>query len=445
MKGTKRIICAVTAVMIAFVLSCSAALPASSVNDPIKELIEALLGDRDDNSINSSSVSAEKIMLGDSLYLYGDSEKADPEKCQYAFYVRPAGFFWITLRDFSSESVYEWTPKIMGDFEFCIKVKYKRTIGKKYFNVRVSSQLYNDSYISTSYIQQGGAAELTARSRGGFGEISYAFLYRKKNDIDWSSLSGFSTADHIKWKPVSAGDYEICIKAKDEDDQLEEKYFELTVAEPQVKTPAEFTLTVRSPVSSPYFWECETEDRNILEYFVTEKPAEIDKLRTYVVLEYHFITVSAGRTSIKLSYDFHNGKRYELFYDVTVDKNLNYTVSEGTGEYSEPDMPQREQIKSEFSLTVAQADNGTRWRYEVSDPLVADIAGAVDNDGEYDTYHFEAVRQGHVNVTLTCVSLKERRDVYKLIYDIYIDEKRNVTVIYSDGFYREGEGLPEIE
>ena len=62
--------------MIAFVLSCSAALPASAVNDPIKELIEALLGDRDDNSINSSSVSAEKIMLGDSLYLYGDSEKA---------------------------------------------------------------------------------------------------------------------------------------------------------------------------------------------------------------------------------------------------------------------------------------------------------------------------------------------------------------------------------
>ena len=445
LKGTKRIFCTVAAVLIAFVLSCSAAVPASAVGDPLKELIEALLGDRDDNSINSSTVSAEKIMLGESLYLYGDSEKADPEKCQYAFYVRPAGFFWITLQDFSSESVYEWSPKIMGDFEFCIKVKYKRTTGKKYFKVRVSSELYNESYISTSFVQQGGAVELTARSHGGFGEISYAFLYKKRNSIDWSTLSGFSTADHIKWKPVSAGDYDICIKIRDEDDQLKEKYYEMTVAEPLVKTPTEFTLTVRSPVSSPYFWECETEDRNILEYYVTEKPAEIDELRTYVVLEYHFITVSAGNTSIKLSYDFHNGKQYQLMYDVTVDKNLNYTVSEGTGDYSEPDMPEPEQVKTAFSLTVAQAENGARWRYEVSDPLVADVTGTVDNDGEYDTYNFEAVRQGYVTVTLTCVSLKERRDVYKLIYDIYIDDRRNVTVIYSDGFYREYESLPEIE
>lgn len=445
MTGTKRIISAATAIVLAFVLSCSAAIPASAVSDPIKQFIESLMGQKEDGSINSSSVSSERIFLGESLYLYGDSEKADPEKCQYAFYLRPAGFFWITLQDFGTNRVYEWTPSVMGDFELCVKVKYGRTIGKKYFNVRVSSELFNESYVSTGFVQQGGSVELTARSKGGFGEINYAFLYKKQQDIDWTSLSSYSTADHIKWKPVSVGDYDICIKIKDDDEQVKEKYFEMTVAEPQLKTPTEFTLTVRSPVSSPYFWECETEDRNILEYYVKEKPAEIDKLRTYVVLEYHFITVSAGTTSVKLSYDSHNGKVYELFYDVTVDKNLNYTVSEGTGEYSEPVIPEPEQIKSKFSLTVASAENGSRWRYDISDPLIADIAGTVDSDGEYDTYNFEAVRKGYVTVTLTCVSLKDTNEIYKLIYNLYIDDSRNITVQSSDGFYREYEALPEIE
>ncbi len=442
----KRMICAFVAVMIASMLFIHAAMPVSAARETvsIEELIDSILGERDDDSINASSVSSERIMLGESLILNGAATGVDPAKCKYAFYFRPMGLFWLKLQDFGKESVYEWTPSVMGDFEFCIKVKCGRTTGKKYFKVRVSSELFNESYISTSYVQQGGAVELTARTKGGFGEKNYAFFYRKKNSIDWTSLSSFSTADHIKWKPVSAGDYELCIKVCDKDDQLKEKYFEMTVAEPQVKTPAEFTLTVRSPVSSPYFWECENEDGNILEYYVTEKPAEIENLRAYVVLEYHFITVSAGRTSIKLSYDTHSGKLYQLMYDVTVDKNLNYTVSEAEGEYSEPDMPEPEQIKTGFSICVAAAENGTRWKYEVSEPLVADISGVSDSDGEYDTYNFEAVRKGHVTVTLTCVSLKERRDIYKLIYDLYIDEKRNVEVSYCDGFYIEGEPLPAL-
>ncbi len=446
MTGRKRIISAAAAVILSLTLVCSAPLSAEALTiNPIEQIIAALLGNKEDDSINVSSVSAEKILLGDTLMLYGDAAKADPAKCEYAYYVRHKGLMWTTLKTYGKDRSCEWTPDEMGDYEICIKVKYGKTIGKKYFDIRVTSELFNESYISTTFVQQGGSLELTARSHGGFGNTSYAFLYRRQQDIDWTALSGFSTAEFIKWKPIQAGDYDICIKAKDDDGQIKEKYFELTVSEPQLKTPTEFTLTVRSPVSSPYFWECETEDRNILEYYVTEKPAEIEKLRTYVVLEYHFRTVSAGVTSIRLSYDSHNGKQYQLDYNVTVDKNLNYTVSEGIGEYSEPVIPEPEQIKKKFSISVPQAEAGTRWKYEVSDSLVADIVPSSHDEDEYVTYNFEAVRQGCVTVTLSCVSVTGRKEIYKLIYDIYVGEGLEISVRNADGFYAEGEPLPYVD
>ena len=110
---------------------------------------------------NVSSLSAQKLMLGETLTMYGKVEGIEPEKCEFGFYVRLNGLFWMTVQSYSSDSVCEWTPTAQGDYEVCIKVKYKTKIEKQYFNIRVSEPLYNHSYVSTSFLQQGETIELT--------------------------------------------------------------------------------------------------------------------------------------------------------------------------------------------------------------------------------------------------------------------------------------------
>ena len=65
-----------------------------------------------------------------------------------------------------------------GDYEICIKVKYKTRIFKQYYDLRVTEELHNRSYMSTSFVQQGGMVELAGNAEGGFGKLLYGFFYK---------------------------------------------------------------------------------------------------------------------------------------------------------------------------------------------------------------------------------------------------------------------------
>ena len=419
----------------------SVAVRAESIYDILmNELKEAMK-----EPVNTSYLSAEWLMTGETLTMVAQEEGVNPDKCQYGFYLRVKGMFWMTLQKYSTDRVCTWTPSASADYEICIKVKYGQKIAKKYFDVRVTEPLTVRSYVSTSYIQQGETVELTGLAEGGFGEISYGFYYKSTDEINWTTLSGFSAASNIRWKPQKAGTYDVCIKVKDQDIQSDEKYATLTVAQPQIKTPASFTVTVKSPISSPYFWQCSVDDKELIGYEVTEQTVQMERLKTYVLREYRFTTLSAGRTSVHLFYDTHSGQHYTLDYDITIDKNLNYTVNASEGSYFEQEtMPKLQPVTGSFSIFMPKETGAGRWKCEISNNLVAEMAGSTSEAGEGELYSFTILRQGYFTVTFRCRSGASMTDQYRLIYNLYADENLHVSLIDRDGYYIDGYYWPDI-
>ena len=436
-KIVKRIVTLILSVMLVFTAGVSVSA------ESLRDLVVSALAEKDDNSINNSYISAQRLYIGETLVLHAAPQGVDPSKCTYSFYFRPKGLMWFNLQTYSEVQDCYWTPTALGDYEVCIKVKFGRTIGKKYFDVRVTRELVARPYVSTAFVQLGNTVELNAQHEGGFGNVSCAFYYKPKDDFSWSTLSDYGSADLIKWKPTKTGEYDLCIKIADEDGQYKEGYYSLTVSDVLPRTPTEFIITVKSPIASPYFWKCSFTDSDILDYYVTEKPAALEDLKTYVLLEYHFRTKAAGRTSIDLSYDTYNADKYALSYDVTVDRNLHYSIKDTTGTYLEKELPKAEQVSSSFSVSVSKPEAGCIWTCDISDNLIADIDKVDTHDYYEDTYNFSVVRKGSVTVTLTCKSVSEKTDRYKLVYDLTVDDDLNVSVFHKDGIYIDYTELPD--
>ena len=419
----------------------SIAVQAESIYDLlIAELKEAMK-----EPVNTSYLSAEKLMLGETLTLYGQEEGVDPAKCQYAFYVRVKGLIWLNIQKYSTKTVCTWTPTASADYEVCIKVKYNTKIVKQYFDIRVTQPLTGRAYVCTSYVTQGDTVTLNGLAEGGFGKLTYGFFCRLQEGGEWTTLSGYSAANNVVWKPQQVGTYDLCIKMQDEDDQLQEKYATLTVAPPMTKSATSFTITVKSPISSPYFWQCAIEDEALIGYEITDQTVMVDDLKAYVLREYRFTPLSAGRTTVCLSYDTHSGQRYALNYDITVDKNLGYTINTADGNYfADESLPKIQPIEGHFSVTMPEDTAANRWKCEISSNLLAEMDSHAMQNAEDNTFCFTVLRQGHFTVTFRCASTTSMTDQYRLIYNLYADEQLRVTLVDTDGYYIDGYYWPDI-
>ncbi len=441
MKKLKKAGGLICALLMAAVLFCGPAVTVSA--ESIFDLIIAATKEIVKNDINTSTVSSSHIMLGETVILKSGVKGYKAKDCLYTFSVK-LNKDWVKLKEKTDQTGFRWTPRHKGDYQICIEVWYGRIVGRKYFKLRVSEPLVNESYAGTSFIQLGNTMTLRAHSQGGFGTIKYTYLYRRKDQDDWTVLSEPSTADLITWRPQTAGEYELCIRAEDDDAQQEDRLYDLTVSEPLTKTPAEFIITVRSPVSSPYFWQCELSDDSVLEQYAVKKPDVVEGLRTYAVMEYHFRTVSAGSVQLCMIYDTYSEKCYTLSYDIIVDRNLNYSVNAVQGEDPEGLQPQPEQQKNTFEISVPKSERGFVWQCEVSDDLIITQVPGRGRDDEYVTFRFEVMREGHATVSLTCTDSPGISERYKLIYNICADRERNVTVKDTAGIYAENEVFPEM-
>ncbi|GEM_PF-4933733 len=438
----RRLIKAVAVILLSLTMATGVSVSAGA-----KTIVEIIMEEIKENSReieNVSTLSSDKIMLGEPVSMNGAVKGIEAEKCTFGFYVRVKGMVWMTLQSYSSKSVCEWTPSVQGDYEICIKVKYKTRIFKQYYDLRVTEELHNRSYMSTSFVQQGGMVELAGNAEGGFGKLLYGFFYKGADSEKWTALSDYSEACNIRWKPAAVGDYDICIKVKDQDEQLEKKYFRLTVSPVLLKTPCGFSVTVKSPISSPYFWQYSVEDEGVVQAAVTESAPQLDEVRAYVYREYQFTTQSAGRTVIHLNYDTHSGRKYTLRYDITVDKNLNYKINDVSGSYFDGELPQAEQHTGSFGIKVANEEGAGRWRCEISDSLVAEEAQGSYGEEDAGSFRFNVYREGYVTLILSCSGVSRVQDRYKLIYNLYVDKNLKVTLRDSDGYYLEGEALPEL-
>lgn len=437
----RRIICTVLAVLAAF----SMAAPVGAVDEP--DIIDIFFEKLKESFVtieNTSSVSSDKVFVGETVTLFGSVDGVDPDRCQYSFLIKRNLFFTETLQKYGSNRVFYWTPEETGVYELIVKVRYGLSAYRKSFKITVTHELFNDSLMSSSFVQSGDTVELLGRSHGGDGDVQYGFFYKESYTDQWSVLGKYGSADSIKWRPKDIGTYDVCIKVRDGNDQIKKKYFTLTVAEMRTKTPTEFTIAVKAPISSPYFWRCSFSEDNILTYTVKKKSSETQQLKMYVLMEYKFRTVAAGKTNLKLVYNSYGDTECSLDYEITVDKTLNFKVDSSEGNYFDDNIPKPEQQKTKFALAVKKAGIGYRWKVDISNTGAVQLEKCDSDDSSQDVYYFSVLREGHCSVVLTCDSVSDMSDKYKLVYNLSADQDIAVTVTDYDGYYVEDESLPQI-
>lgn len=94
-----------------------------------------------------------------------------------------------------------------------------------------SAPLENQSVISSSNIKCGSSATLIGAATGGKGSYMCAAYFKKVTDKKWITINDFCSVMVGTLTPTKPGMYNVCIKIKDENQDISKKYFKLNVVE----------------------------------------------------------------------------------------------------------------------------------------------------------------------------------------------------------------------
>ena len=180
---------------------------------------------------NISSVSAESIDSGESVYVKAAAVGGLGDYQYAVYYKRAASSKWTTVSSWTDKSDFVITPISVNGYNICVKIKDKNgVIVKKYFDLMVKDvSLKNLSEISAETLTVGETVTFTAIAKDGQPDYQYAFYYKKTENTAWKTLSNWSGNSIQKLSFKETGTYNTCIKVKDSSGTIKKKYFVITV------------------------------------------------------------------------------------------------------------------------------------------------------------------------------------------------------------------------
>ncbi len=196
--------------------------------------------------VNTSTVSATSITLGNSVTVKG-SATGGAGSYKYAFFYKASSAStWTTKQDFSSTSSVSIKFTGAGTKNICVKVKDGNgTIEKKYIDITVKANaLSNTSTLSAASVVKGKAVVAKCSATGGAGSYNYAVYYKKSSASSWTTKQDFSTNASVSMTFPSAEVYDICVKVKDAKGTVAKKYLAVSI------NTATTSLTNSSKVSA---------------------------------------------------------------------------------------------------------------------------------------------------------------------------------------------------
>lgn len=183
-----------------------------------------------DTLVNNSTVSALSVTKGQKITLKGSASGGSGEYTYAYCYKKSGETSWKVAKNYSTAKSVGLTPATATTYNICIKVQDSNgAITKKYFNVAVN-ELVNSSYISQSTALAGDTVQFVGSASGGTGNsYKYSYYYKSADTTKWTLASDFSDNSVYDFNASESGEYDICIKVKDESGAVVKSYFTLTV------------------------------------------------------------------------------------------------------------------------------------------------------------------------------------------------------------------------
>ena len=181
---------------------------------------------------NASTISATSINLGTSIKMTAKAT-GGTAPYKYGYFCKPQGSTsWKALTSTTTATTCTNKPTTAGTYQYAVRVI--DATGKyitKYFSVTVNkaAALANASTISATSISLGSSVKMTAKATGGTAPYKYKYFVKPQGNLDWTALTGTTTATTCTNKPAKAGKYQYAVRVIDSTGKYVTKYFDVTV------------------------------------------------------------------------------------------------------------------------------------------------------------------------------------------------------------------------
>ncbi|MCI5655158.1 MAG: alpha-amylase family glycosyl hydrolase [Candidatus Pseudoruminococcus sp.] len=181
---------------------------------------------------NNSTISATSINLGSSIKMTAKAT-GGTAPYNYKYFVKSqSSTSWTALTGITTATTCTNKPSKAGTYQYAVRViDSKNQYITKTFTVKVNdvSVLANNSTISATSINLGSSIKITAKATGGTAPYSYKYFVRPQGDIDWTALTGVTTATTCTNKPSKAGTYQYAVRVIDSKGKYITKTFTVKV------------------------------------------------------------------------------------------------------------------------------------------------------------------------------------------------------------------------
>lgn len=161
----------------------------------------------------------------------------------YKFWIRDdAKNEWTVLRDYSSESSFNWKPTKSGKTRLVVHVKHKNSNKDyddyKFVDLNVQKPIFSIQSFSSVVNGFVGKPSLLSTSVSGANEELFKYWVQDLSNGSWQVLRNYSIHSDFEWIPKKAGKYKLVVHAKDRSstksyDDYAFRY--VTVKEPELK------------------------------------------------------------------------------------------------------------------------------------------------------------------------------------------------------------------
>ena len=141
---------------------------------------------------NNSTISSTLISKGESVTVNAKASGGNGGYTYAVLYKKKSEKDWTVRQGYKDNDTIIVKPAKDTDYDVCAKVKDSTgTVAKKFFTVKVNPKLQNNSLISDTTIRHGGTVTAYAYGKGGVGKYTYAVLYKKLTDKNWTVRQGY--------------------------------------------------------------------------------------------------------------------------------------------------------------------------------------------------------------------------------------------------------------
>lgn len=135
---------------------------------------------------------------------------------------------WITVTPDSNADHIIIKPSTACTYELVVTVSDGKSERSNFNYIWVNEKLVNTTTLSATTISKGQTVTVNCSSTGGSGTKKYAVYYKKKSSDKWSVAQKFSKNTTVKIKPMTATNYDVCVKVQDDHGSVVKKYYNVS-------------------------------------------------------------------------------------------------------------------------------------------------------------------------------------------------------------------------